>query len=416
MKKIFLNLSLASIMIAIPANVLATEFLNPEDKGFIADSVYNDDVFIAGNNLKFDSKVGGDLFAACNEIVQSEAIDGNFNGFCQSIQSLGPIGGSFRFFGRFISCNAPIGRNVIAFGQEITIGPNCEIGHDAHLFAAKVNFQGRANGDLDISAGQASLLGSVAGCFCFEGGSLVIGPNAVIEGDLIYETPEKADISTSARITGEVKWTRTERKEREESGWITFGKISTWLISHRGYFLFMTVISLGLFIGSAIPFPAVMSMIILWIMLAISGNILILLSKSMALRTEQTLSARLFPSLGFGFVILLLAPIVSVVLLLTIIGAPLGAVLILLFGAGCFAGGIYASLFIGRKIFELLGISRGRPCYLCFTIGMVILVALSFIPIVGYLLSMLVIMTGLGGLTLALFSGLNSTENKPPDN
>lgn len=412
MKKTFLNLSLASIMVAVSGDVLATEFLNPDKKGFIADSIYDDDVFIAGENLKFDSKVRGDLFAACNEIVQSETIDGNFNGVCQSIQSLGPIGGSFRFFGRYISCNAPIGRNILAFAQEITIGPNCEIGQDAHLFAAKVNFQGRANGDIEVSANQATLFGSVAGCFCFEGGSLVIGPDAVIEGDLIYETPDKADISTSAQITGEVKWTRTEREEREESGWITFGKISSWLISHRGYFLFLTIISLGLFIVSAIPFPAGLSMVILWIMLAISGNVLILLSKRMTLCTEQSLSAKLFPSLGIGFVILFLAPIVAIVLLLTIIGAPLGAVLILLFGAGCFAGGIYASLFIGRKICELLRIGGGKPGYLCFTIGMIILVALSFIPMIGYLLSLLVIMMGLGGLTLALFSKCEPAEDE----
>lgn len=411
MKKIFMNLSLASIMVAVPANVLATEFLNPDKKGFKADSIYDDDVFIAGENLKFDSEVRGDLFVACNEMVQSETIDGNFNGMCNSIQSLGPIGGSFRFFARYISCNAPIGRNVIAFAQEITIGPDCEIGHDAHLFAAKVNFQGRANGDLNVSASQATLLGSVAGCFCFEGGSLLIGPDAVIEGDLIYETPDKADISTSARITGEVRWTRTERDDKEGSGWITFGTVFTWLISHRGYFLFLTIISLGLFILSAIPFPAGLSMVVLWIMLAISGNVLILLSKRMVLCTEQSLSARLFPSLGIGFVILFLAPIVAIVLLLTIIGAPLGAVLILLFGAGCFAGGIYATLFIGRKICELLGIGGGKPGYLCFTIGIVILVALSFIPMIGYLLSMLIIMMGLGGLALALFSSCEPAED-----
>ena len=404
MKKTFLNMALVSILMANPGSLLATQFLNPDEKGFKADSVYDDDVFMTGNKIKFDSEIRGDLFAACNEMVQSSIVDGNFNSFCQSIQSLGPVGGSFRSFARYISCNAPIGRNVLAFGQEITIGPNVEIGKDAQLFAANIIFQGDVKGDLEVSGGQITFTGSVSGCFRFEGGDLVIGPDAVIEGDLIYETPDKADISSSARITGEVRWTRAERKESEESGWVTFGKVSTWLISHRGYFLFMTIISLLIFIVSAIPFPAVMSMVVLWIMLAISGNILILLSKGMALSTEQSLTTRLFPSLGIGFVILFLAPIVAVVLLLTIIGAPLGAVLILLFGAGCFAGGIYASLFIGRKICELLGIGGGKPGYLCFTIGMVILVALSFIPVIGYLLTMVVLMMGLGGLTLALFS------------
>lgn len=395
---------LASILAAIPGNVFATQFLNPDKKGFKADSVYDDDLFIIGNELKFDSKVLGDLFVACNEIVQAETVEGNFNNFCQSVQSLGPVGGSFRSVARYITCNASINRNLLAFGQEITIGPDVVIGRDAHLFAGVLNFQGDVKGDLKVTASLATFSGSVAGSFRFEGEDLTIGPDAVIEGNLIYETPDKADISNSARIAGDVRWTRTEPKERERNPWVTLGKIFAWLISHRGYFLFMTVISLGLFIGLAIPFPAGLAMVISWIMLAVSGNILILLSKRMALRTEQNLNARLFPSLGIGFAILLLTPIVAVVLLLTIIGAPLGAVLILLFGAGSFAGGIYAALFIGRKICGLLGIGDARPGYLCFTIGMVILVALSFIPVIGYLLSMLVIMMGLGGLALALFS------------
>ena len=63
-----------------------------------------------------------------------------------------------------------------------------------------------------------------------------------------------------------------------------------------------------------------------------------------------------------------------------------------------------AALFIGRKIWGLLGIGDAKPGYLCFTIGIIILVALSFIPVIGYLLSMLVLMMGLGGLALALFS------------
>jgi hypothetical protein len=404
MKKIFLNMVLASILAAIPGNVFATQFLNPDKKGFKADSVYDDDVFIIGNELKFDSEVLGDLFVACNEIVQAETVEGNFNNFCQSVQSLGPVGGSFRSIARYITCNASINRNLIAFGQEITIGPDVVIGRDAHLFAGVLNFQGDVKGDLKVTASQATFSGSVAGSFRFKGEKLTIGPDAVIEGSLIYETPDKADISNSARIAGDVRWTRTEPREKERNPWVTLGRIFAWLISHRGYFLFMTVVSLGLFIGLAIPFPAGLAMVISWIMLAVSGNILILLSKRLALRAEQNLNARLFPSLGIGFAILLLTPIVAVVLLLTIIGAPLGAVLILLFGVGSFAGGIYAALFIGRKICGLLGIGDARPGYLCFTIGMVILVALSFVPVIGYLLSMLVIMMGLGGLTLALFS------------
>ncbi len=402
MKKILLNLALVSILTADPGSVLATQFLNPDEKGFKADSVYDDDIFLAGNRLKFDSKVRGDLFSFCYEIVQSDSINGNFNLFCYSIQSLGPVGGSFRSFSRYLSCNSTIGRNLLAFGQEITVGPNTEIGRDAHIFSESATFQGDVKGDLRAQTGQIVFSGSVGGDFVYEGAELVIGPDAVIDGDLIYTTPEKAEISSSARIDGEIRWTRAERKDAEDVSVLSAGKVLAWFMSHRGYFLWLTFVSFVFFIVSAIPFPTILALPALLITLLISGNLFILFTKDLSSRTEKVLKKRMFPSIGLGFAILFLTPVISFVLLLTVF---LGGMLILIYGVACFAGGVYASLFIGRKICLVLNVgSESSAGYLCYSIGVFLLVVLSFIPVLGYLLSMLVIMMGLGGLALALFS------------
>src|SRR3989304_824663 len=89
----------SAFMIALsycPGAVQATRYLNSEKPDSQIDTVYDDDVFISGFKIKFDSKVNGDLFSFSYEMVQTDSINGNLNVFANSVQSLGPVAGSFR--------------------------------------------------------------------------------------------------------------------------------------------------------------------------------------------------------------------------------------------------------------------------------------------------------------------------------
>ncbi len=393
----------ALFLLATSANVNATLFLNPDKPDFEADSAYYDDVLLSGGTIKLNSYIEGDLIGFCYEMVQSGSVDGNFNVFCYSVQVLGPVKGSLRSFARLVSCNVPVGRNFIAFAQEINIGPDAVIGRDANIYGGTVTIEGEIKGNLVVEAGRAELTGTVSDCFCFEGRELVLGPNAVIGGDLSYESPEKVQIPSSAKIAGEVKWTPTEARDKKEPALVSIAKVFSWLIPHRAYFLGLTFISLLFFIGSAIPFPTGLAMFILWFTLLVSGNLLLLFTGGLSSRTEKVLREKTLPSIGLGFAIMLLTPIVSLILLLTIF---FGGMVVLLYGVACFVGAVYASLFIGRRICILLNIgSESSKGYGCYSLGVVLLVALSYIPVIGYLLSLLVVMMGLGGLALAVFGG-----------
>ena len=120
----------------------ATSFLNYSKKGFELEPVYNDDIFIVGNTIKFDSKVDGDLFAACSEVVQLGSVGGGFNAMASSIQSLGDVGGSFRAMGNEISLNAGVGRNFLVFANTVTMGPGTDIKRNLEAYCANISFQG----------------------------------------------------------------------------------------------------------------------------------------------------------------------------------------------------------------------------------------------------------------------------------
>lgn len=409
------TLKIILIAAALTGNANGTQFISPKGNDSVIINEYNDDVCLTGNTIRFDGKVRGDLYAACNELVQSDTIEGNLDVACKSIQSLGPVGRSLTAFAYSISCNAPIGRNLMGFAKQIVIGPDVIIGMDANLFAGSVVFQGDVKGKLKIRSSNATFSGKVAGDLQFAGDSLIISSDAVIGGDLIYCSPSRAEIGKLATIGGEIKWTECERDEKDRG--TSAGHVFMWLASQRGYFLALTVFSLIFFIFSAIPFPAFLSVIGLSISFLLSGNIFILLSKNVSLKTEKVLNKKMFPSIGVGFAVLLLSPFATLILLLTIFGAPLGAILILTLGIACFAGCVYASLFLGRKICLFLGIgSQTSTGYGCYSIGIIIVMLLSLIPVIGYILAMLVTMMGLGGLVLAVFGGKDDDALIKPSN
>ena len=394
-----------AVLLSLSLGANATEFLAVSGGGSIADTVY-DDLFMMGNKIKMESFIDGDLFAFCQEIVHSDShtVDGNLNAFCMGIQVLGPVEQSVRGFGYSININAPIGRNAMLFGREVTIGPKAVISKNADVYCDKLMFQGNLDGDLRIvDAGEVEITGRVAGNVDCETRQLRIGPDAVIEGDLVYKSPNKAEIDRSAVISGETNWEETESKDKDESAGIILGKIFAWVFSASGYLLLLGIISVMSFIFSIIQLPTGLMIIVYSVMFLISGNLMILLSKEKMKSTIEVINRRFLPSLGLGFILFFVGPVLSLVILFTLVGAPLGISLLLLFGAGLFIAMVFSATFLGWKIWEMLGRkSENKTGHLCYSTGIILLIILSVIPIFGYLLVTIAIMTGLGGLAQTL--------------
>ena len=113
MNRIFKIWIYVFILSLIPGSVYATKFISIKGEGYLADTVYNDDLFITGNMIKLESRIDGDLFAFCQEIVHADTVVGSFNSFSFNAQILGPVEQSYRGWGYSINCNAPVGRNIL---------------------------------------------------------------------------------------------------------------------------------------------------------------------------------------------------------------------------------------------------------------------------------------------------------------
>jgi cytoskeletal protein CcmA (bactofilin family) len=374
----------------------ASIFIGAQSRSFLQDTLFDDDLYFAGNNIRFESQVSGDLVGACQEFVYAGHTRGNINWAARKITIAGPVDGSVRVFAQNIDINSPLGRNLIAFAQAINIGPAAEIAKDANLYAAQVIFEGKAAGRLTIDADLVSISGSIGGDLRIRANDLEIKPNTVIEGNLVYKSPIEAKIPAGAVVKGEVKWTQIEKGAQTQK-YHAFRPITFMIFSFSILnFLFSLIIFLlALILGNTALIP------LMYLALIASGVVILSLTKNKAIKAVAIMRARPWVSLALGLVILLLFPLATGLAILTLVGIPLAV--IILFGCAILllVGAVYVAVYVGSFICRIFNIKKKEPSLVCLVTGMVTLATLCLIPVIGWFVVIAVMMFGLGAVVLS---------------
>lgn len=101
-----------------------------------------------------------------------------------------------------------------------------------------------------------------------------------------------------------------------------------------------------------------------------------------------------------GFIGLLLLPLIALLLAVTIIGIPLLPVLCAVFLLALVVGFASQSVFLGRKMKQLLSVTWISTIYREGAIGMLALLALLCVPVVGWLILLIITVLGYGAVLL----------------
>jgi hypothetical protein len=147
-----------------------------------------------------------------------------------------------------------------------------------------------------------------------------------------------------------------------------------------------------------------------WIAVTISLFVLGLLFLWLAPRAAdagvETARTRVGPSIGWGFAMTIGLPIVSLIVLFTIVGTPLGFVGLLSLAPLFALGYVTSAYFLGRLIL------RQSNRYLVFLLGWGILRFVELFPVLGHLVSFAAVLYGLGALTVTAWRAARGT--RPP--
>jgi hypothetical protein len=232
-----------------------------------------------------------------------------------------------------------------------------EAAGDIVVVDGDVTIRGTVDGDVIVVDGDITIRGTVTGDVVAVAGLATLGQRGNVEGDLIYGDKEPVQ-TPGSKVGGDVQ---------------KFDAGDASLIG-----------AIGFFVGF------VVSMFLL-------GLILILLAPRAAEAVARTGRSKALVSAGVGLLGIILIPVIAVAAFFTIVGIPLGIVLLFLIVPLLAMSYITTALVLGRLILK-------NSKLLAFLLGLIILGLLTLIPIAGGLIAFLAIIFGLGALLVTLFT------------
>jgi hypothetical protein len=216
--------------------------------------------------------------------------------------------------------------------------------------------------------------GTIRGDVNLEAGQLRLGPNAVILGDLRYESPREATFDPGARVTGETRYFLPRADDDDEAPAASGTWVSVLGFLWDGWWL------LSSFLVGAIA-------------LAMGGES----ARKPAVRLAQQPAL----GLGFGFVIAVVFPAAAILSMILLVTIPLGLIGMAVYFAVAYLARLVAAQAIGAGLLSLVRGGRESSPYASLALGLLLFYALTNIPYVGFLIWLAAVVAGMGGIFLA---------------
>lgn len=369
MKKRILLTPLILAFILLPVFTVWAADIRSGDSIYVAkDQIVSGNLYASGQTITIDGTVSGDLIVAGQTLNINGQVDGDIIAATQNLNFNGSVGGNIRVVGNALNLNGNINRNLNAFGASVILGEKAKIGWDALIFSASTEVRGEVGGELSGATGQALITGKIGKSVDLKmneknvNQKLIVGSGATIGGDLKYSAKAPAQIDPKATIGGQTK----QSAPAEASPDI----IVIWL--------WKKIIS----IFSAI----VVGLLLVFILPKVTSRIL------KELETEQK------KMLWRGLIIMLIVPPLALLLAFTIIGLPLAVIAMAWWLIAMYVARIFTALLLGRLVFQKI-FKQEKPSLLwSLVVGVAVLWLLVAIPFVGWVICLLAIWLGLGGV------------------
>jgi len=333
----------------------------PRDVGRVETQArITDDLHTAGRIVHVRDEVTGDVAAAGAEVTIDGPVDGYVMSAGRSVALEGRVGNDVWAAGETVTVDNAVGNNAMLAGRDVSLGRHASVGHDARLAGNTVTAEGRVERNLDIGAETARIGADIGGTVDARAERVSIMPGAVIRGDLFVRADHPPEISPQAQVLGKVHF-----EDATASRWVAWpGK---WLFS------FLALLILGL---AALTFaPA-------W-----------------PVRVASTMRARTWASILSGLFVLAVIPIVAAALAVTIVGIPLAIVLFAFYIATLLLAGVFVSYRTGDWLMERFHRMKSSVWTRMILGALIISIGIS-LPIVGFVVTLLVVIVGAGALVM----------------
>lgn len=330
-------------------------------------------VYLGGSSVRPTAPVKGDLFGAGGSVTVDQPVGRDVVVAGGDVQVKGPVGEDLRAAGGQVAVGGRVGGEALLAGGTVSLGPGSDVAGRAVLMGGHVIVAGHIGGGGRIYASKVSISGDVEGDLKVLAEEIELLPGANIRGALNYASRKDIRIDPAARVAGTV--TREEGPEQ-------------WRTQPRDR---------GTGVG-VWPF---------WLLgLIAAGALFVLVFPRFSEMAESRVGDAPWASLGLGAAIAFAAPVVVVLLLVTIVGIPLALAFMAAYAIALLAGYLTVAGYLGRRLASIL--RKGMEMTPGWRIGalaaaLLVLGLVGMIPFVGALILLIALTLGTGAFVLQLF-------------
>ena len=321
----------------------------------------DDSLVATGENVNIDGIVTGDLFVFGRRATIRGTVEGDVICFAQTLDVDGTVGGNVYSWAQRVNVRGQIDRSVYVFVQGIQLDPGGRIAGDVVTFSGEANLDGTVGRDVSTFAGSTDVRGSIGRHLTARTGRLILMASARVGGNLTayVHKQEDVDIDPGATIAGKMETHLPQPKPSR----FTRPKFYLWQ---------------GVWLAAAF----VTGLLLYWLLPAL-------------FRTRLETGGAVVRTMGLGFLALVVTPVAALVAGITVIGLPLALLGVLILAAGIYLAKILVGVFVGRALRRSFG-AQPAQFALDLLVGLVVLAVATHIPYVGWVVSSLVVMLGLG--------------------
>ena len=360
-----LRLLIGLVALSLPG--FALEHRHSEFVTVAANETVDDTLVAAGNTIRVDGVIIGDLVAVGETVEVRGTIKGDLVTAAKRTVVSGTVEGNIYTASQSFDLDGQLGHNIYAAGRSLRVGERGHVGGGIVVAAGDANLEGEVTRSLTMAVGHADVSGSIGRELTMAGDGLTLTNTARIGGNLSATVHDMKNvrIADGAKITGardiqvEVRQSRFARP--------------------RFYF------------HQALWFAA--AMLVGWLCL-------VLFPGFVQGSTEAVGSG--WRSLGLGIAVLAGAPVVLLVIAITLVGLPLSFMLLALYLAALYLAKIWVGAFLGRILLKP-AVATKADWLLGLLVGLLIITVVRYIPYLGGLVHFAVICLGLGAFAWQLY-------------
>lgn len=347
---------------------------------------------LVGSSVRPAVAVDGDLTALGGRVVVDQAVGSDALLLGGTVDVRSSVGGDLRAAGGDVALEGAVGGDVLAAAGSLRLTRDARVAGSARLTGGDVRVEGPVDGGLTVRARRLFLNAPVGGSVQSTVEEIQLGPLARVGGDLRYSAASVVQ-DPAAVVSGVVErvdWPPGNGPGREGGHPMRDGPRTG-----MGSWWLLLPLSMGL-LG----------------VLSVAGVVLFVFSQ-FAGRAAQQIETRPWLALGLGAACLLAVPMLAMLLFFTLLGIPLGLVVMALYPPllllGWLIGALYAARWLSAHASSPVDLASRPVPYGWMVAAVIGLLVVGAVPVAGPLLMTACMAAGVGACVLEWRRRLSAT-------